>query len=62
MANAFACGDKVVLKSGGPPMTVDKQPDPLRDFYVCVWFKGASKEVGHFSEHLLETYVAPAKP
>ena len=66
MANAFNHGDVVVLKSGGPPMTVDRVPaeDGLgayADEYLCVWFKGASRETGHFNEHALQVYTPPKK-
>jgi uncharacterized protein YodC (DUF2158 family) len=67
MANKFAKGDTVVIKSGGPPMTVDELPtDPdymgkPRGDYRTRWFKGASQERGDFAEHLLDKYAPPAK-
>lgn len=69
MANKWKHGDIVVMKSGGPPMTVDKVPgDILSSFsgtkyeeYRCEWFKGATSQSGTFGEHLLETYVPPKK-
>jgi uncharacterized protein YodC (DUF2158 family) len=66
MANAFNRGDVVVLKSGGPPMTVDKVPDDQqhggpRTTYQCEWFKGATSQRGNFGEHLLQKYVPPKK-
>ena len=67
MADKFKKGDIVVLKSGGPPMTVDETPSDLdyndrpQGYYETIWFKGASKETGRFKEHLLEKYAAPAK-
>jgi uncharacterized protein YodC (DUF2158 family) len=67
MASKFEAGDMVQLKSGGPPMTIDAIPDQSRgpynhqDEYLCIWFKGATKDQGHFGEHLLQTYVPPAK-
>jgi uncharacterized protein YodC (DUF2158 family) len=69
MANAFNKGDIVVLKSGGPPMTVDeapgekavKYPNAVRTNYLCEWFKGATAASGSYGEHLLETYAPPAK-
>jgi uncharacterized protein YodC (DUF2158 family) len=67
MANKFQKGDVVVLKSGGPPMTIDSVPgdvlflnDKRRDYHTR-WFKGASKDGGDFAEHLLEAYVPPKK-
>lgn len=69
MANKFNHGDIVVMKSGGPPMTVDKVPgdqvsvygsDTYKEYH-CEWFKGATAQHGTFGEHLLETYVPPKK-
>lgn len=67
VANKFQKGDVVVVKSGGPPMTVDGVPGEVgssgyaRETYSTIWFKGASKETGNFAEHLLDKYVPPAK-
>lgn len=72
MANAFNKGDVVVMKSGGPPMTVDKVPGDVKSSgilsaydekyteYRCEWFKGATKHHGLFGQHL-EKYVPPKK-
>ena len=66
MANAFQKGDLVVLKSGGPPMTIDGLPGESKTYaatgdYGCLWFKGANKERGAFAEHVLEPYAKPSK-
>ena len=69
MANKFNAGDVVVLKSGGPPMTVDKVPgdrphatsSQILTEYRCEWFRGATAERGGFGEHVLEIYVPPKK-
>ena len=64
MANAFGHGDIVMMKSGGPPMTVDKVPGEISyspNDYRCEWFKGATAQHGTFGEHLLEKYVPPKK-
>jgi uncharacterized protein YodC (DUF2158 family) len=65
MANKFKLGDVVVLKSGGPPMTVAGLPSPLRrvneDHYHCVWFKGSTKDNGFFLPYILELYSPPNK-
>jgi uncharacterized protein YodC (DUF2158 family) len=64
MANSFKKGDIVVMKSGGPPMTVDKVPGEVpyaMDQYRCEWFKGATAQHGNFGTHLLEKYVPPEK-
>ena len=66
MANKFERGDIVVMKSGGPPMTVGKVPGDSKGFgstplenYHCEWFKGATAQNGYFAEHLLKMYEAP---
>jgi uncharacterized protein YodC (DUF2158 family) len=66
--NLFKHGDVVVLKSGGPPMTVNKVPGEEAypgsrelTIYECNWFRGASSESGGFAEHLLKGYEAPKK-
>lgn len=69
MANKFNKGDIVVLKSGGPPMTIDQAPgDKSKDFpydklsvYRCIWFKGATADDGQYGEHAIETYTPPKK-
>ena len=54
MADKFKKGDVVVLKSGGPPMTIDETPSDLdfseqpQGYYETKWFKGASQEQGRF--------------
>ncbi|WP_083967212.1 DUF2158 domain-containing protein [Methylosinus sp. R-45379] len=58
---AFKQGDIVVLKSGGPPMTIDELPNLMLDSYSTRWFKGATQEHGRFGEHLLVKYEPPAK-
>lgn len=62
MANAFKHGDIVVLKSGGPPMTVDAVPGEWQYHmkeYRCLWFKGATASQGGYEEHVLVKYVKP---
>jgi len=67
MANKFKHGDVVVMKSGGPPMTIDKVPGDrgygggTLNEYHCEWFKGATAQRGAFGEHLLEKYEPPKK-
>lgn len=66
MPNAFDKGDVVILKSGGPPMTVDQVPgDPtylgIRSDYLLRWFKGATADSGAYDEHLLMKYEPPKK-
>lgn len=60
MANKFKKGDVVVLKSGGPKMTVtgfwqgfyDKMPSD--DRYNTVWFKENDPQHSDFHEDVLE--------
>lgn len=69
MANKFKHGDVVVMKSGGPPMTIAKVPGDFLSStatralteYRCEWFKGANAQTGTFAEHVLDTYVPPKK-
>lgn len=52
MAGKFKTGDIVVLKSGGPEMTVrDKASN---GGYYCQWFAGKKLESGHFPEDSLQ--------
>lgn len=48
----FKVGDVVKLRSGGPKMTISAARDNSGD-YTCVWFKGASREVGYFKDEIL---------
>lgn len=67
--SAFSNGDIVVLKSGGPAMTVVASPGEviseyntkIREDYHCIWFKGASDQKGNFKEHVLVSYTPPSK-
>jgi len=58
----FKVGDLVVLKSGGPSMTVQEPINSLHDKeftgqYRCQWFAGKKLDTGKFPEDALETYV-----
>ena len=48
----FKSGDVVVLKSGGPKMTV-AQYETEKEI-SCIWFNGNEKEGGLFLEDQLE--------
>lgn len=64
MATQFNPGDIVQLKSGGPAMTVSMvvmEYGAPTGKYNCIWFKGASKEVGAFDGQVLKIYEAPKK-
>ncbi|ODN43450.1 YodC family protein [Piscirickettsia litoralis] len=63
-ANRFAVGDVVMLKSGGPPMTVKtvSQLDYLDDIeYACCWFNQSDQEFilqqGIFSGETLSGFI-----
>ncbi|MBO1081836.1 DUF2158 domain-containing protein [Roseomonas haemaphysalidis] len=63
MSNVFKRGDVVVLKSGGPPMTVEAAPAGLfRKFmgddavYQCAWFHENKRFSNNFNGHALELY------
>jgi uncharacterized protein YodC (DUF2158 family) len=50
---SFNVGDVVVLKSGGPKMTVDKISG---NEVQCVWFEGANQKYGAFPPNALKAY------
>lgn len=49
----YKVGDIVMLKSGGPEMTVQQPPISGR-FYTCQWFAGKKLESGLFAEESLK--------
>ena len=59
MAN-FKIGDVVILKSGGPPMTVhnlgDYSPMGPNPGVMCVWFDNSKKVEDVFHPSTLELY------
>ena len=58
MANHFAIGDIVKLKSGGPNMTVQTVPDGAGKYYKCQWFAGKKLESGIFPEDSMDNAQA----
>jgi uncharacterized protein YodC (DUF2158 family) len=56
MSNEFKGGDVVMLKSGGPKMTVTEQgTDGFGKPTVrCVWFVGTKREDGAFPPDVLK--------
>lgn len=50
MSEGFRAGDQVMLKSGGPYMTVNRV---LNDQVSCVWFHESDLKVGSFGAPLL---------
>ena len=62
----FKSGDVVVLKSGGPAMTVDTVNTDIFDDnkitgIVCVWFVGEKLERVRFEQGALE-HAKPRRP
>lgn len=53
MAQDFKVGDIVVLKSGGPPMTVQTVPSSGRGDLQCSWFAGKKHESAWFAPESL---------
>lgn len=54
-APAFAVGQTVRLKSGGPDMSVRTLPSATNNYtYSCQWFAGKKLEQGAFPEDSLE--------
>jgi len=51
----FNPGDLVVLKSGGPKMTIEKIGNPL---VFCAWFKGDDRVRDNFHPEALELWDA----
>jgi uncharacterized protein YodC (DUF2158 family) len=51
MSNNFKAGDVVVLKSGGPKMTVTRVEG---SHVFCSWFVGTKSEKGNFPPDALE--------
>lgn len=60
MADKFKAGDLVVLKSGGPTMTVDSSYSS--GGYYTVWFAGAKRERAHFNADSLEAAPPKSEP
>lgn len=56
----FRPGDVVVLKSGGPAMTVEEvgDYDPIGPSpgLKCIWFEGKEKQTDVFSPHSVELH------
>ncbi len=53
MAGKFQPGDVVMVRSGGPSMTVDFWDDE-RELYVCTWFEKTKRQQSEFQETTLE--------
>jgi uncharacterized protein YodC (DUF2158 family) len=55
-AQKFKTGDRVVLKSGGPVMTVLKYEPLDGDEVICQWFQGSKLEEKAFHQDVLTPY------
>lgn len=57
MSNSFTIGDVVILKSGGPAMTVENvgRDSRDRDLVWCCWFDKTDKKVGTFPVEAVES-------
>ena len=57
----FNKGEQVVLKTGGPTMTVEKPLTTLSDTfngnYRCQWFAGKKLDSGTFPEESLDKFI-----
>lgn len=49
----YKTGDIVMLKSGGPDMTV-KGYDPINAQLICQWFAGSKLNAGYFDPDSVE--------
>ena len=58
MGNEFKNGDVVVLKSGGPAMTIEEIKD---NKCKCQWFKDNSLKYNYFLVHSLENVSSKIK-
>lgn len=60
MAQPFDIGDVVILKSGGPPMTVhnigDYSPMGPNPGLLCIWFDNAKKLEDVFNPKAVERF------
>jgi uncharacterized protein YodC (DUF2158 family) len=57
-------GDVVVLRSGGPEMTVNRIRKAAfgRQLISCIWFVGGKKGEALFDLEVLKTDTSPAEP
>ena len=60
MTQLFKIGDIVILKSGGPVMTVVRYEPSDSDEVVCQWFYNNKLEEKAFHQNVLTKYVAPS--
>lgn len=56
----FKIGDRVVLNSGGPVMTVVKYEPSDGEDVICQWFYSNKLEEKAFNQNVLRTYQPPS--
>jgi uncharacterized protein YodC (DUF2158 family) len=59
IAQKFKTGDRVVLSSGGPAMTVVKYEPSNGDEVICQWFHSNKLEEKAFHQDVLRPYQSP---
>jgi uncharacterized protein YodC (DUF2158 family) len=55
----FKTGDRVLLNSGGPTMTVVKYEPSDEEDVICQWFLGGKLEEKAFNQDVLRPYEPP---
>lgn len=55
-------GDVVELKSGGPPMTIERESATDPGAYLCTWFDGANRMAEFFKAAALKKHEGPGGP
>lgn len=55
----FKVGDRVLLNSGGPVMTVTKYEPVDSEEVICQWFANGKLEEKAFNQNVLRPYEAP---
>ena len=55
--DSFKVGDIVILKSGGPDMTIQAIETERDIYYTCQWFAGKKLERGRFRKESLTVKV-----
>jgi uncharacterized protein YodC (DUF2158 family) len=57
----YKIGDFVMLKSGGPKMTITSAPFSDAKHYSVAWFAGATDKKGQYPEDAMEPWKDKAK-
>lgn len=56
----FKTGDRVILNSGGPVMTVVKYEPENGEDVICQWFYSNKLEEKAFNQNVIELYITPS--